>query len=31
MATLVNLDAEIEKTRSTVEEMRGKLDQSGIV
>ena len=31
MATLVNLDAEIEKTRATVEEMRGKLDQSGIV
>lgn len=31
MATLVNLDAEIEKTRSTVEEMRDKLDQSSIV
>ncbi|KAG1702915.1 High-molecular weight cobalt-containing nitrile hydratase subunit beta [Nymphon striatum] len=31
MATLVNLDAEIEKTRSTVEQMREKLDQSGIV
>ena len=31
MATLVNLDAEIEKTRTTVEEMREKLDQSGIV
>jgi len=31
MATLVNLDAEIEKTRSTVEEMQSKLDQSSVV
>jgi len=31
MATLVNLDAEIEKTRSTVEQMQTKLDQSSVV
>jgi len=31
MATLVNLDAEIEKTRSTVEDMKTKLDQSAVV
>ena len=31
MATLQNFDAEIEKTRSVVNEMRGKLEQSGVV
>jgi hypothetical protein len=31
MATLVNLDAEIEKTKTTVEEMKTKLDQSAVV
>lgn len=31
MATLQNLDSEIEKTRATVEEMRQKLEQSGKV
>ena len=31
MATLQNFDAEIETTRQTVEEMRQKLDQSGVV
>lgn len=31
MATLQNLDSEIEKTRATVEEMRTKLEQSGKV
>jgi len=31
MATLQNFDSEIEKTRATVEEMRQKLEQSGVV
>lgn len=31
MATLVNLDAEIAKTRETVEDMQSKLDQSAVV
>lgn len=31
MATLQNFDSEIERTRSVVNEMRGKLEQSGIV
>ena len=31
MATLQNFDTEIEKTRRTVEEMRSKIEQSGIV
>lgn len=31
MATLQNMDAEIEKTRQTVEEMRSKLEQSGVM
>ena len=31
MATLQNFDAEIEKTKRTVEEMRSKIEQSGIV
>lgn len=31
MATLQNFDAEIEKTRATVEEMQQKLDQSSVV
>ena len=31
MATLQNFDAEIDKTRSVVNQMRGKLEQSGIV
>ena len=31
MATLQNFDAEIEKTRETVEEMKTKLDQSAVV
>ena len=31
MATLQNLDSEIEKTRGIVEDMRSKLDQSGTV
>lgn len=31
MATLQNMDAEIERTRQTVEEMRTKLEQSGVV
>ena len=31
MANLQKFDAEIEKTRQTVEQMREKLDQSGIV
>lgn len=31
MATLQNFDAEIEKTRETVEEMKTKLDQSSVV
>ncbi|OHV81234.1 hypothetical protein [Ensifer sp. LCM 4579] len=31
MATLQNFDAEIEKTKSVVDEMRGKLEQSGVV
>ena len=31
MATLQNFDAEIDRTRSVVNEMRGKLEQSGIV
>ncbi|MFK5978324.1 MAG: hypothetical protein QM488_05505 [Rhizobiaceae bacterium] len=31
MATLQNLDSEIEKTRATVEDMRAKLEQSGKV
>ena len=31
MATLANLDAEIEKSRQTVEEMKEKLDQSAVV
>lgn len=31
MATLQNFDAEIEKTKRVVEEMRGKIEQSGIV
>ncbi|GIL02155.1 MAG: hypothetical protein BroJett030_20540 [Alphaproteobacteria bacterium] len=31
MATMKQFDAEIEKTRQTVEEMRAKLEQSGVV
>lgn len=31
MATLQNFDAEIEKTKSVVEQMRSKLEQSGVV
>jgi hypothetical protein len=31
MATLQNFDAEIEKTRQTVEEMKAKLEQSGVL
>lgn len=31
MATLQNFDAEIEKTKNVVQEMRGKLEQSGVV
>ena len=31
MASLQQFDAEIEKTRQTVEEMKSKLEQSGIV
>ena len=31
MATLQEFDSEIEKTRQTVEEMRGKLEQSGVI
>ncbi|KQX55085.1 MULTISPECIES: hypothetical protein [unclassified Ensifer] len=31
MATLQNFDAEIEKTKGVVEQMRGKLQQSGVV
>ncbi|MEM7068549.1 MAG: hypothetical protein AAF478_06655 [Pseudomonadota bacterium] len=31
MATLQNIDAEIEKTRATVEDMKEKLDQSSVV
>ena len=31
MATLQNFDAEIEKTKQVVEEMRGKIEQSGAV
>jgi len=31
MATMKRFDAEIEKTRATVEEMRAKLEQSGVV
>jgi len=31
MASLQNFDAEIEKTRQTVEEMKSKLEQSGVV
>ncbi|MBN9052256.1 MAG: hypothetical protein J0H80_00420, partial [Rhizobiales bacterium] len=31
MATLQNFDAEIEKTRGVVNQMRGKLEQSGVV
>ncbi|TCD15368.1 hypothetical protein [Oricola cellulosilytica] len=31
MATLQNFDAEIEKTRQVVEDMRAKIDQSGVV
>ena len=31
MATLQNFDAEIEKTRSVVNQMRGKMEQSGVV
>ncbi len=31
MATLKSMDAEIEKTRATVEDMRAKLEQSGVM
>ena len=31
MATLTNFDSEIEKTRATIDEMRAKLEQSGVV
>jgi hypothetical protein len=31
MANLKNMDAEIEKTRQTIDEMRSKLEQSGVV
>ncbi|MCB1428184.1 MAG: hypothetical protein KDJ66_03535, partial [Nitratireductor sp.] len=31
MASMQNFDAEIEKTRQTVEEMKTKLEQSGVV
>jgi hypothetical protein len=30
MATLANFDAEIEKTRATIDDMRAKLEQSGV-